>query len=76
MNPRVIAVRTMPDYLLEVEFSDRDKKVFNVKPYLDHGLFSELKDVKVFATATASLGTVVWANGLDICPDTLYLEGK
>lgn len=66
----------MPDHLLEIEFSDRKKKVFDVKPYLNHGLFEELKDPKIFATASASLGTVVWPNGLDICPDTLYLEGK
>jgi hypothetical protein len=40
------------------------------------GLFKELKDLSLFQTATVKSGTVVWDNGLDICPDTLYIEGK
>ena len=32
---------------------------------------------KEFAkTAKVEFGTVNWSNGLDICPDTLYLESK
>ncbi len=76
MNPRVKAVQPIQDYVLEIVFSNNETKRFDVKPYLNFGLFSELRDVAIFQSATAVLGTVSWKNGLDICPDTLYLESK
>ncbi len=76
MNPRVKSVNPMQDYLLEIVFSNGEKKKFDLKPYLNFGLFKELKDFTLFQTAKEELGTVTWKNGLDICPDTLYLEGK
>ncbi len=76
MNPRVKSVEPIKDYLLEIVFNNDEKKVFDLKPYLDFGLFSELKDLALFQTAKAELGTVIWNNGLDICPDTLYLDSK
>jgi hypothetical protein len=76
MNPRVKSVEPTKDYLLKIVFNNDEKKLFDIKPYLDFGLFSELKDLALFQTAKAELGTVIWNNGLDICPDTLYLESK
>jgi hypothetical protein len=76
MNPRVKFVNPTQDYVLEITFSNNEKKKFDIKPYLNFGLFSELKDLHLFQTATAELGTVTWKNGLDICPDTLYIESK
>jgi len=76
MNPRVKSVNAVQDYVLEIVFNNNEKKVFDVKPFLNFGLFSELKDIIMFQTAKAELGTVIWENGLDICPDTLYLESK
>lgn len=76
MNPRVKSVKAIQNYLLEIVFNNDEKKKFDVKPYLDFGIFRELKDLTLFQTATAKLGTVTWENGLDICPDTLYLESK
>jgi hypothetical protein len=74
MNPRVKSVKPTQDYLLELVFSNDEKKSFDVKPYLDFGIFSDLKNYALFQTAKAELGTVIWNNGLDICPDTLYLD--
>lgn len=76
MNPRVKSIQPISDYLLEIVFSNNEKKRFDMKPYLNFGLFQELKDQALFQTATAEAGTVVWRNGLDICPDTLYLDSK
>jgi hypothetical protein len=76
MNPRVKSVNPTADYTLELAFHNDEKKKFDVKPYLNFALFAELKDLVLFQTAKAELGTVTWNNGLDICPDTLYLESK
>lgn len=74
MNPRVKEVSTTKDFTLLLVFSNNEKKQFDVKPYLNFGLFSELRDYSIFQTAKVEYGTVNWSNGLDICPDTLYLE--
>ncbi|MCC6691517.1 MAG: DUF2442 domain-containing protein [Bacteroidia bacterium] len=76
MNPRVKSIVPKADYLLEVIFNNEERKIFDLKPYLNLGAFSELKDFQLFNTATEKCGTVVWSNGLDICPDTLYIESR
>ena len=76
MNPRVLKVVVTQDYILDLVFTNHEKKQFDVKPYLNFGLFSELKDYSIFQTAKVEFGTVSWSNGLDICSDTLYIESK
>ncbi len=39
-------------------------------------MFKELKNNSMFNSVKPFLGSVQWANGLDFCPDTLYLEAK
>ncbi len=76
MNPRVKIVKPLDDFSLELIFTNNEKKIFDVKPYLDFGVFNELKDPEVFYSAKVYSGSVEWKNGIDICPDTLYLESK
>lgn len=76
MHPRVKNVTPQQDYLLELVFTNNEKKVFDLKPYLNFGIFSELKNLDLFNTVKASCGIVVWDNGIDICPDTVYLESN
>lgn len=45
MNPRVKSVRPLPNYKLELEFENSELREFDVMPYLDKGVFRELKDV-------------------------------
>ncbi len=73
MNPRVDAVKPLTDHRLEIRFTDGQVRHFDMRPYLDTGIFAELRDQVMFNTAKATLGTVAWANGADLCPDTLYL---
>ena len=76
MNPRVINVRPEHDFTLLITFTNGEVKKFDVKPYLDIGVFKELKDLSIFNSVKPSLGSIQWANGLDLCPDTLYLDSK
>ena len=75
MNPRVINVKPGQDFTLMVTFNNGEQKSFDVKPYLGIGMFKELKDESMFNSVKPFLGSIQWANGLDLCPDTLYLEG-
>lgn len=73
MNPRVKTVKPNPDYTLTLTFTNGEVKVFDVKPYLDKGIFKELKDHHLFNSVKPFLGSIQWKNGQDFCPDTLYL---
>lgn len=76
MNPRVVEVKAQTDYTLLILFKNGEQKIFNLRPYLDIGVFKSLKNSALFATARAQFGTVVWQNEVDFDPDTLYLESK
>lgn len=74
MNPRIVKVKPLKNYELELFFSNRETRIFDIKPYLTKGIFSELADEAVFNSAKAFNGTVKWSNELDFCPDTLYID--
>jgi len=75
MNPRVKTVRANEDFTLSIQFENGDTTVFDMQPYLDHGIFSELKDLSYFKSVRVVMGTVQWSGGQDLCPDTLYEGG-
>lgn len=74
MNPRVANVKPEKDFTLSITFSNGEVKFFDVKPYLHIGIFKELNDLSIFNSVKPFLGSIQWCNGVDLCPDTLYLE--
>ena len=74
MNPRVKKVTPNTNYTVRLIFDDGEEGIFDVKPYLDKGVFKELKDLHVFNSVKPVMGTIQWKNGQDFCPDTLYIE--
>jgi len=76
MNHRVKDVKPNSDYTLTLVFDNGERKVFDVKPYLDKGIFQELKDLRIFNAVHPSFGSIEWPHGQDFCPDTLYLDAR
>jgi hypothetical protein len=74
MNPRVKDVKPEQNFTLLITFSNGEVKRFDVKPYLGIGIFKELQDLSLFNSVKPCLGRIQWASGVDLCPDTLYLE--
>ena len=73
LNPRVRKVRPEPGYRLRLTFTNGEERTYDVRPLLDQGgVFRELKDESAFRSVHPWMGTVQWAGGQDICPDTLY----
>lgn len=72
MNPRVIKVLPESGYRIYLEFSNGERREFDVTPYLKKGIFRKLKDEEYFKRVRVSMGTVEWPGGQDFCPDTLY----
>jgi hypothetical protein len=71
-----MSVRAKNSYILEITFENNETKTFNVRPYLDFGVFTELKDKYCFRQIKPFWGSIAWPHGQDICPDTLYMDGK
>jgi Protein of unknown function (DUF2442) len=76
MNPRIISVKPLSDYQLDLIFANQEQKRFDVKPYLAIGVFQELQDVAIFNSVRPNNGSILWANDLDLDPDTLYLDSE
>ncbi len=76
MNPHVTTVRALDDYELEVAFENGECRRFDVKPYLDRGIFVRLRNVALFQAVRVVVGSVEWPGGLDLSYETLYLEGR
>ncbi|MDB5191175.1 MAG: hypothetical protein JWQ96_738 [Segetibacter sp.] len=72
----VTDVKPLTNYLLRLTFQNGEQKVFDMKPYLETGIFKALKDESIFNTAKVSFDTVEWINEADIDPETLYHDGE
>lgn len=76
MERELKGVKVGSDYTLILTFDNEEVKVFDMKPYLNLGVFKELKDLKVFKKVRMSFDTVEWPNEIDLDPEILYSESK
>ena len=75
LSPDVVGVIPNSDFTLTLTFANGEKKKFDMTPYIGRSKwFEELRDWNYFSQARPDLGTVVWTNGQDLCPDTFYLD--
>ena len=78
MLPRVVGVRHVKDYRLEINFSDGTvaELDFHDRIVGRGGVFVPLQDVDSFRQVSVDreAGTLSWPNGVDFCPDVLYAE--
>lgn len=70
----VVTVSALPEYRVYVETEAGQCGVFDLRPYLDHGVFRELRELAYFNRVGVVLGAVTWPNGQDIAPETLLAE--
>ena len=69
-------VKPVEDYQLILTFSNGEMRLFDMKPYLNKGIFRELKNISMFNTAHISFDTVEWKNEADLDPEFLYDYSK
>ncbi len=74
MNPRVVAVTPEEDHVLLPRFGNGEQRQLSVRPYLAYAVFERLREPGFFALAQADHGTVSWPGGIDLDPDSVYLE--
>ena len=65
-------VNPIDNYKLILTFENNEVKLFDMTPYLDKGIFKELKDENLFKAVKVSFDSIEWPNEADIDPETLY----
>ena len=68
----VIAVRTYPDFQLDLEFKNGERRRFDMRPLLAMKPWNLITAPAVFERVRVDYGTVVWPGEIDVAPETLY----
>lgn len=71
---KVISVEPMEGYKLRIQLSDGKIGVFDVSPYLDRGVFCELRDAEYFRRVKLAFGGIMWPHEQDFSADTIEYE--
>ena len=72
---RLVSVRALNDFRLSVEFVDGLRGQVNMSAMIlgeNAGVFSSLKDERVFKQVYLKHGVVTWPGDIDLAPDAMY----
>lgn len=69
MYQAVVSVHPNEDFSLAVVFEDGVKGVLDMTPYLDFGVFKQIKDFEQFRRVRIAFDTVEWECGVDLDPE-------
>ncbi len=70
----VVSAKYISDYKIHIKFSTGEERIVDMEHELWGEVFEPLKDKKFFEQFKVSeeLGTIVWPNGADYAPYSLY----
>jgi len=74
--PSVIRAEYRGAYRIHLTFNDNTERTVDFAQLLEGPVFEPLKDQVFFQRFFLEAGTVVWPNGADIAPETLYAQAK
>jgi hypothetical protein len=76
---RVVKVKALPAYQLQVDFIDGVQGVVDMSALVHSptaGVFAELADPARFANVFVELGAVTWPGEIDLVPDAMHAAIK
>ncbi len=76
MNLQVSKILVKQKHELLVKFNNGKTRLFDMKPYLNKGIFKELKDESYLKKVRVVHGGVEWPHEQDLSADTLYYHGS
>ena len=71
---RVITAEPIENHKLRIQLSNGKKGIFDVSPYLDRGIFHELKEQQYFRCVRVAYGGVIWPHEQDFSSETIEYE--
>lgn len=75
MSPDIIKAEVLKEYKLLITFSNKERKVFDMSPYLKYPVFRNIADKDEFEKFSVVDGTIEWQCGADLSNDTFYING-
>ena len=72
MYPSVTEVTPTEDHRLYLSFDIGERGIHDMRPFLDFGVFQNLKDQAVFRQVRVSFDTIEWPGGIDLDPEFVY----
>jgi Protein of unknown function (DUF2442) len=69
MYASIVQVVPMENFLLEIAFDNGQKRRLDMKPYLDFGIFSRIKEPDKFKRVHVAFDTIEWECGADLDPE-------
>jgi len=74
--PKLVKVTPMENYHLLLAFANKEKRLYDFRPNLEHPFFRPLANEELFKKVAAVDGELEWVTGQDFCPHTLYSDSK
>ena len=74
--PLVTEAEYRGEFKIHLAFNDGTKAVVDFADWLEGPIFEPLKDLRFFQRFFVEAGAIVWPNGADIAPETLYERAK
>ena len=72
---KVVNVDYIKDYIVDLKYSNGEKKRVDFFPFLKSGKKQELLNKNNFILFGLNHWTLEWYNGVDFAPDFLYQQG-
>ena len=69
---KVIKVIPYADYTIEIHYSNKEIKIFDMKPLFEYEIYKPLINKNLFYTVKPFYNTITWDDDIDIAPETLY----
>jgi hypothetical protein len=74
--PNVVRAEHRGGHTILLTFNDGLERVVDFSRWLHGPIFEPLRDPEYFRRFFIEGGTIVWPNGADIAPETLYEQAK
>ena len=74
--PLVTRAEYRGQYRIHLTFNDGVENTIDFASWLEGPVFEALRDLTYFQRFFIDGGTVVWPNGADVAPETLYAHAK
>ena len=74
--PAVRSVISHEDFSLTVVLDTGERRLLDMKPYLDFGVFKKIRDYEKFKKVRVAFDTIEWDEGVDLDPEFIYAKSK